>query len=147
MDRNFTFNGRETEPAAIRRPFSPISSTASKRAHDDFYDDDNAIQQKTTAYQKETSQQIFTTPSKISTATGEENCTPKVMHIPEPATPSTVSAPMHTSMTPAPLRQPDFHDGDNNSVEETDEEIEYSFEEIRAGFVLPNTHLKRTVQV
>ncbi|XP_021722763.1 65-kDa microtubule-associated protein 3-like [Chenopodium quinoa] len=145
LDKNFTFNGRETEPAVVRRPFSPISSTASTRAHEDFYDDDNNAMQQQTAFQKETSQQIFTTPSKNIPAEDEENWTPK-MHIPEPATPSTASAPMHTSMTPAPLHQPDFHDGDK-LVEETDEEVEYSFEERRAGFVLPNTHLKRVIQV
>jgi protein regulator of cytokinesis 1 len=30
---------------------------------------------------------------------------------------------------------------------ETPEEIEYSFEERRAGFVLPNTHIKSVIQL
>lgn len=151
LDKNFTFNGRETESAVVRRPFSPISSTASTRAHEDFCDDENIAENNTMHQQivskNDTSQQIYNTPSKIIPSAGEENCTPKVMHISAPTTtPSTVSAPMHTSMTPAPLRQPDFHEADN-FVEVIDEEVEYSFEERRAGFVLPNTHLKRAIPV
>ncbi|KAL2920533.1 65-kDa microtubule-associated protein 3 [Bienertia sinuspersici] len=121
LDKNYTFNGRETEADLERRPFSPISSRASARAHDDLYNDenltDNIMQQQKSS--KETSQQIVTTPSKIDPDSTEEHCNPK-------------------EITPAPFPQPDFHDGDH-SVGETDEETEYSFEEIRAGFCLPDT--------
>lgn len=83
------------------------------------------------------------TPSKKIPTWDEENYTPHKMLIPPPTTPLTVSAPMQTAMTPAPLK-PLFVD---NLVEEKGEEIEYSFEERRAGFVVPNTHLRKAIQV
>lgn len=80
----------------------------------------------------------FATPKKIYAAE-EENWTPKAMPIPVPPTPATVSVPMQTAMTPAPFS--------GNRVDEIPEEIEYSFEEIRFGFVLPRTNLKEVIQV
>ncbi|XP_074274331.1 65-kDa microtubule-associated protein 3-like [Silene latifolia] len=151
--RNYTFNGRESEPASVRRPFSPVSSTASLRTNGDFHDDPNILQndsiqksysenhtpQKTVL----TSNTVLTTPSKVIYAVDEENRTPNVKSIPVPMTPSTVSAPMVTSMTPAPLS---VYGG--SPVEERSDEIEYSFEERRAGFVvLPSPHLKRAILV
>ncbi|XP_021746682.1 65-kDa microtubule-associated protein 3-like [Chenopodium quinoa] len=152
--RNFTFSGRESDPTTVaRRPFSPISSVASSRANGDFFDDQNILQnnsvQKSLA-KNETSQKVASvsntsvvTPSKKIPAGDEENHTPNKMLFPPPTTPMTVSAPMQTSMTPAPSK-PLFGD---NLVGEKDEEIEYSFEERRAGFVLPSTHLRRALQV
>lgn len=67
--------------------------------------------------------------------------TPEEMPIPVPATPSTVSVPMQMSMTPAPASIP-FETG----ALEMPDEREYSFEERRAGFIVPMTHLK-SVQV
>lgn len=56
--------------------------------------------------------------------------------IPEvPCTPSTVSIPMQTAMTPAPFK------------ETIPEGIEYSFEERRAGFVIPIAHLKSVAAI
>ncbi|KAG8640722.1 65-kDa microtubule-associated protein 3 isoform X2 [Manihot esculenta] len=69
----------------------------------------------------------------------EENRTPKVMPIPVPTTPATLSIPMQTAMTPAP--PPPVPCG-AAPAEEVPDEIEYSFEERRAGFVLPRTHIK-----
>ena len=63
------------------------------------------------------------------------------MPIPVPSTPSTISVPMLTAMTPAPPPAPVPYNA--NPVEET----EYSFEERRAGFVLPQAHLKTAIQV
>jgi len=158
--KNFTFNSRESEPTPARRPFSPISSTASLRTNADPFDDQNMPQNDPTkqhkpVFKNEASKPVtstttattFTTPSKTvpPAAVDEENRTPKVMPIPIPSTPSTVSAPMQTLMTPV---APQHHYGENNSVEEAYEEIEYSFEERRAGFVLPvTTPLKRAIQV
>lgn len=87
----------------------------------------------------------FTTPSKTNTLVDEENRTPKAMPIPVPSTPSTVSVPMQTAITPAHALAPIPYG--TTQVEETAEEIEYSFEERRAGFVLPKTHVKPLIQV
>ncbi|KAL2903616.1 65-kDa microtubule-associated protein 3 [Bienertia sinuspersici] len=151
--KNFSFGGRESEPANMaRRPFSPISSVASSRANGDFSDDQNIVQHSNTHKslpKNETTQKTDTintttvTPSKKIPAADEENHTPNTKFIPPPTTPSTISAPMQTSMTPA-LVKPVFGD---TLVEEKAEETEYSFEEIRAGFVLPSTHLRRAIQV
>ncbi|XP_012072590.1 65-kDa microtubule-associated protein 3 isoform X2 [Jatropha curcas] len=77
-----------------------------------------------------------TTPLKTCVL-DEENRTPKAMPIPVPSTPSTLSVPMQTVMTPAPLLVPYCA----NQAEEVPEEIEYSFEERRAGFV-PRNQIK-----
>lgn len=151
--KNYTFSGRESEPTVARRPFSPISSVASSRANADFNDDQNILQNNSvqkSLTKNETPQKIvslsntsFTTPSKKMPAADEENHTPNTMLIQAPITPLTVSAPMQTSMTPAPLK---LLNGDN-MVEDIAEDIEYSFEERRAGFVLPNTPLRRAIHV
>ncbi|XP_048430283.1 uncharacterized protein LOC103937591 isoform X2 [Pyrus x bretschneideri] len=84
-------------------------------------------------------------PFEVETPTiHEENKTPKVMPIFTPTTPSTVLVPMQTTMTPAPPPPVPFA---TNLVQEIPEEIEYSFEERRAGFVLPKTHVKSMIQV
>ncbi|KAL9225584.1 hypothetical protein vseg_001489 [Gypsophila vaccaria] len=151
--KNYTFNGRESDPASVRRPFSPVSSTSSLRTNGDFYYDDQNILQndtiqkgfiKTETPQKTvpTSNNVLTTPSKVIHPVDEENRTPNVKSISMPMTPMTVSAPMQTSMTPAP---PSLYCG--SPVEERTEEIEYSFEERRAGFVPASTHLKRAILV
>ncbi|XP_074295849.1 65-kDa microtubule-associated protein 3-like [Silene latifolia] len=150
--RNYTFNGRESEPASVRRPFSPVSSTTSSRANGDFYDDQNILKNEPnhkTSFKIETSQKpvtasntVPTTPLKLIHTLDEENRTPNVNSNPVPSTPFTVSAPMQTTMTPAALS---VYGG--SSVEERTDEIEYSFEERRAGFVLPSTHPKRAILV
>ncbi|KAF8413054.1 hypothetical protein HHK36_001030 [Tetracentron sinense] len=85
----------------------------------------------------------LTTPSKFSSMVVEENRTPKAMLIRMHVTPSTVSVPMQMAATPVP---PCVLFG-AKTVEERLEEIEYSFEERRAGFVLPSTHFKSVLQV
>lgn len=61
------------------------------------------------------------TPTKIASAV-EGSITPKTLPIPMPATPSSVSTAMQTAMTPA-----------NRHVSACADDIEYSFEERRAG--------------
>ncbi|KAM1368426.1 hypothetical protein PS1_001757 [Malus domestica] len=116
-------NPSEVETPTIRKPFSPISVPVS-------------IPSENVAF--------GTTPLKPRTVADEENKTPKVMPIFVPTTPSTVSVPMQTAMTPAPPPPVPFA---TNLVQEIPEEIEYSFEERRAGFVLPKTHVKSMIQV
>ncbi|KAL2227160.1 65-kDa microtubule-associated protein 3 [Sesamum indicum] len=146
-------NAREIESPIIRKPFSPISSTDSSkssatnilealnRKHNDMLP--KAITSDSTP---------FSTPSK--TMADVENRTPQAMAIPVPSTPSTVSIPMQMAITPAPAQMSitpapiqkallPAH----TALKSVDEEIEYSFEEKRAGFVLPRSHPINVMQV
>ncbi|XP_059629457.1 65-kDa microtubule-associated protein 3-like [Cornus florida] len=118
------------EVESTRRPFSPIPSTESETDATNLLEDlnrkHNGMSQKPLPSIK------FTTPSKTISAEEEENMTPRTIPISLPSTPSTVSVSMQTAMTPAPPQE---------------EDIEYSFEEKRAGFVLPSTRLKKGIQV
>lgn len=119
----------------MRKPFSPILTKPS--AATNLFEDLNRGINTTTS--------VPCTPSKTSILTDEENKTPKkAVPIPVPTTPSTVSVPMQTALTPAPAQAP-F--GSNVVEEEGHEEIEYSFEEKRAGFMLNRLHLKAAIQV
>lgn len=132
-----SFNVREIEPSSpmMRKPFSPILTKPS--AATNLFEDLNRGINTTTS--------VPCTPSKTSILTDEENKTPKkAVPIPVPTTPSTVSVPMQTAVTPAPAQAP-F--GSNVVEEEGHEEIEYSFEEKRAGFMLNRLHLKSAIQV
>ncbi|PWA85074.1 microtubule-associated protein, MAP65/Ase1/PRC1 [Artemisia annua] len=124
----------ELEPT-FRKPFSPIAAKEPPKTNnvtelDKKYDMlQKTIQNNTT----------FTTPTKPTTifASEVENQTPQKHIIPTllPSTPYTPSAPMQTAMTPA--------------IKEMvpEEVIEYSFEERRAGFVLPRAHVKTLTEV
>ncbi|KAF2292049.1 hypothetical protein GH714_000357 [Hevea brasiliensis] len=136
-----TVNAHEPESPMLRKPFSPISSTGSSKANilEDMITANTETIKKTLA----TNEQSFTTTTTITTplktcVADEENRTPKFMSIPVPTTPSTLSVPMQTAMTPAPPPVP----CGASPAEELHEEIEYSFEERRAGFVLPRIHIK-----
>ena len=129
----------------VRKPFSPISSTDSSKSNatnilEDLSRKHNDMLQKTLS----SNNASFTTPSKIISAVEEENRTPKAKTIPVPATPATVSVPMQTAVTPALFAAPPCN---SKPVDDIPEEIEYSFEERRAGFVLPNSSLKTTILV
>lgn len=136
-------NIREVDSPMKRKPFSPISSTESSKSNatnlimEDLNRKQNEMAQKTLRNNTQ-----FATPKKIYAAE-EENWTPKAMPIPVPLTPSTVSVPMQTAVTPAPPPAP----FSGNRVDEIAEEVEYSFEEIRFGFTLPRTNLKEAIPV
>ncbi|KAA8539835.1 hypothetical protein F0562_026527 [Nyssa sinensis] len=127
-------NAREVD--SMRKPFWPISSTELSRSNTS-----NLLEDVDRKHNETLQKTPFTTPSKTVSAEEEENRTPKAMPIPVPSAPSTVSIPMQTAMTPAPP----IISCCANPVEEIHEEIEYSFEEKRAGFVLPRTHLKTVI--
>lgn len=134
---------REVESPMMRVPFSPISSTASSKANmKNLSDDMNMIHGETLQKTLPTNNMQFTTPTKTTSVLDDENRTPKAMPIPVPTTPLTVSVPMQTAMTPAPVS---FATKVGEEIPE--EQIEYSFEEIRAGFMLPKTHIKSMIQV
>ncbi|XWS48355.1 hypothetical protein CRYUN_Cryun13aG0068900 [Craigia yunnanensis] len=81
----------------------------------------------------------YTTPLKTTSLVDEENRTPKAMPIPVPSTPSTVSVPMQTAMTPAPPIP--FN---TKPIEQISEEIEQSF---RFAFMLSKTQITSLIQV
>ncbi|GAV89413.1 MAP65_ASE1 domain-containing protein [Cephalotus follicularis] len=139
--KKHSFSAHEPESPRMRIPFSPISSTASTKSNpanmlNDLSTVNGGALQKTLPI----NDLICTTPLKTTSALDEEKSTPMAIPILVPSTPSTVSVPMQTAMTPAPPPIP----FDANSVEN---EIEYSFEERRAGFVLPKIHIKSIIQV
>lgn len=129
------------ESPLTRQPFSPISSNVSSKANVGNVGNELNTESEKLQKTKPVNNVPFTTPSKTATVVDEENRTPKAMPIPVPATPSTVSVPMsmattpvpssvlmNVGMTPAPLSAP--FGGD------LVQEIEYSFEERRLGFML-----------
>ncbi|KAI3471067.1 hypothetical protein Pfo_027730 [Paulownia fortunei] len=148
-------NSREAELPMMRKPFSPISSMNSSKSNaanilEDMNKKHNEMLHKTLIINKT----HFTTPPKIIYSGEEENRTPKTPAITVPSTPSTVSVPMQTAMTPAPIQTaitpapvqtamiPAL-----STIKSVEEEIEYSFEERRARFVLPKSHLMTVIQV
>ncbi|KAK9075286.1 hypothetical protein SSX86_003609 [Deinandra increscens subsp. villosa] len=122
---NKKHNLSELEP---RKPFSPISSKEVRVIEVDLK---NEVLQKT--FQNSTTP--FVTPSKptIYAATEEENRIPQKNIF--PVLPFTPSAQMQTAMTPVI----------KGMIPEEEEVIEYSFEERRAGFKVPRSHLKAMV--
>lgn len=141
-----SLNSREVvEQPILRKPFSPISSTVSSQTNmAQLPNDANKAQSEVLQKPVLPNNNIgFTTPLKTtSILMDEENKTPKTMPIPPPATPSTVSIPMQTAMTPAPQSL-----AAAVVVDEIPEEIEYSFEERRAGFVVARAHIKSLIHV
>ncbi|XP_018817914.1 65-kDa microtubule-associated protein 3-like [Juglans regia] len=133
-------NVREGESPMMRIPFSPIISTAPSKANvANLLDDPNRTRSEKMQKTLPTKNLQFNTPSKTTSMADEENKTPKSLPIRVPTTPSTVSVPMQTAPTPAPAPLVSFG---AKVVELIPEEIEYSFEERRAGFVLPKTHTR-----
>lgn len=129
--KRHSFCDREIEESPLmRQPFSPISSTVSSRENMANNTADEANRQSEKLQKTFALKNVsFITPSKAAAST-EENRSPKVMSIPVPTTSSVVSVPMNMTMTPAPPLSVPFR---SNSVVQ---EIEYSFEERRAGFLL-----------
>ncbi|KAA0055122.1 hypothetical protein IC582_022085 [Cucumis melo] len=142
---NSLANAREPE-LVIRKPFAPIASTVQPKTNTtSSIDNANTTSIEPLQKTNPTSNVPFTaTPlKKISVATDEDqNMTPKAMSIPIPSTPSTLSVAMQTATTPAVAPPPPAF----KAEEIPEDDVEYSFEERRAGFVLPKTHVK-SIQV
>ncbi|CAK8532444.1 unnamed protein product [Lathyrus sativus] len=120
--RRYTFGTgiiRDIESPLSRQPFTTISSTVSSQENVENATVELNMQklklQKTVAVNN----LPFTTTSKTDTLVDEESRTPKAM-----PTPTSVPIPMNMAMTPASFGG------------ELVQEIEYSFEEKRLGFVL-----------
>jgi protein regulator of cytokinesis 1 len=130
---------RENESLLIRKPLSPVCSQVSSKANiANFPEDQKSSYTMSSQKSIPSSESLVRTPSKTIVVGDEENRTPKTMPIPVPTTPSTVSAPMTTSMTPI---SPCVSIGKQRWLENNDQPIEYSFEEVRAGFILPKKPL------
>ncbi|XP_057798404.1 65-kDa microtubule-associated protein 3 [Salvia miltiorrhiza] len=143
-------NGRETESPMTRKPFSPLSSTDSSRSNatnilGDLNWKHNEMLPKMLTSNNSTP---FSTPQKMISAAEVENRIPQGMATPVPSTPSTLPIPMHLAITP--MQKPVTSAALQMAItpaKSVDEEIEYSFEEKRAGFVLPRSHLVNLMQV
>lgn len=121
--KQYSNNASNSQPAAspsmLRKALSPLSSLCSNIIS---YNQDQNI--KSNEFQSG-----YKTPTK-SFSGNDENKTPKTMPVPLPGTPPTVSNAMQTATTP-------FTPG----IPRT-QEVEYSCEERRAGFVVPTSHSK-----
>ncbi|XP_068665980.1 65-kDa microtubule-associated protein 3-like isoform X2 [Aristolochia californica] len=128
-------NGEDT-----RKPCSPVFSHSSKAKMQNFQDEHlalcNTLSNGSSSLMTPISKPL-SIPTKLTTVTDEENKTPKAHGIPPPTTPSTASVPMQTAMTPAPPVSVLFR-----STEKENQEMGYSFEERRLGFVVPNVCIK-----
>ncbi|XP_021280136.1 65-kDa microtubule-associated protein 4 [Herrania umbratica] len=124
---------RENESPAVRKPLSPVSFAVNSNANIvNFTEDQKKVkngQRLNPGCQTPTG-----VPAKPTLIGDDENRTPKAMPIPMPTTPSTVSAPMLMAMTPATPATLGAYKVEN--VLERVQQVEYSFEELRAGFVL-----------
>ncbi|XVF33489.1 hypothetical protein REPUB_Repub17cG0172900 [Reevesia pubescens] len=121
---------REIESPAVRKPLSPVSFAMKSKANIlNFIEDQKKVQNG-----PRLNPGCKTPTSKPTLIGDDENRTPKAMPIPMPTTPSTVSAPMlmaNTPATPATLGSYKVE-----KIVEQMQQVEYSFEEVRAGFFL-----------
>ncbi|XP_047322279.1 65-kDa microtubule-associated protein 3-like [Impatiens glandulifera] len=122
-----------------RKPFSPISSTESSKSNMA-----NLLEELNNRKQTTDMLSQITTPYKINSSEEENynnrNTPIKMMAIPVPSTPLTVSVPMQTSKTPAHVPVAPIHFNLKPTPPPVEENVvEYSFEERRFGFVLPST--------
>ncbi|KAJ0051657.1 hypothetical protein Pint_00258 [Pistacia integerrima] len=123
---------REVESQLVRKPLSPISLAISSKANiANFLEDQKRTQNETLQKPLAGSNTAVVTPSKSTFVGNEENKTPRTIPIPVPTTPSTVTIPMLMAMTPA---TPSVSFG-AKAVKKIVENVEYSFEEVRAGFL------------
>lgn len=136
---NSLTNAREAESPLIRKPFAPIPTAVQPKTNTT-----NSTNDANT--ERTTSDVPFSTPlKKTSVAAADEDqnmMTAKAMPIPVPSTPSTLSVAMQTAETPAAPPPSSAY----KAEEIPEDNVEYSFEERRAGFVLPKTHIK-SIQV
>lgn len=140
--KQLSFNMQNESPM-MRKPFSPISSTDSSRSNATNILGD--LNRKHDTFQKTLTNNnvitpLFTTPSKMISTTDLENRTPQSLAIPVPSTPATASIPMQMAITPmhkAITTPASMQMAIVPATKLVSEEIEYSFEERRAGFVLP----------
>ncbi|XVE74002.1 hypothetical protein DITRI_Ditri11bG0164200 [Diplodiscus trichospermus] len=119
---------RAIESPAVRKPLSPISFAVNSNANiANFIEDEKKVQQNGQSLNPGCKTPTGV-PSKATLIGEDKSRTPKAMPVPMPTTPSTVSAPMLMVSTPATPAT-----SGSLKVERV-QQIEYSFEEARAGF-------------
>ena len=111
-----------------RKPLSPVSSTVLSKANIKNSQKLKNIQNAATKPILPESEILIRTPPSKPIAGDEENWTPNNMGPSVPSTPLTV--PMLTVATP----------DTSKAAAKIAQSSEYSFEELRAGFVAPKTH-------
>ncbi|XWS77192.1 hypothetical protein CRYUN_Cryun01aG0240300 [Craigia yunnanensis] len=123
---------REIESPAVRNPLSPVSFAVNSNANIvNFIKDQKKVNGQRLNPGCKTPMGM---PSKPTLIGDDGNRTPKAMPIPIPTTPSTVSAPMLMAITPATPATLGAYKVER--IVEQVPQIEYSFEEVRAGFFL-----------
>ncbi|KAL6965006.1 hypothetical protein U1Q18_036062 [Sarracenia purpurea var. burkii] len=129
-------NVREIMLPLVRKPLSPVNSALSSKANIQAQNfAENAAPRKTPPPTNKTTP--VKSPAKIFSAHDEdENRTPRTMPVPLPTTPPTVSVAMQAA-TPAATP----------SVPCSGKDVEYSFEERRASFILPKSYLSSLLQL
>ncbi|XP_073061403.1 65-kDa microtubule-associated protein 9-like [Primulina eburnea] len=115
---NAATSSQHCQMSPMRKPLSPITSLSSNIIPFNFQDQ-NAESGVTSSF----STTPLATPTK-NAFSFNENRTPTKMQIPMPATPPTVSITMQTATTPF-----------TPCIRDT-EEVEYSYEERRSGFIV-----------
>lgn len=142
---------REVALPVMRKPFSPISSTAPSKpnaanimqhSNKKYKDAANILEHSNKIY-KETPQKgltinqtpLCTPPNMVSTA-DEENRTPQATTT---TPPTIVYGPMQTVITPASVLKATVIPA-LSTIMSDDDKTEYSFEERRARFVVPRVH-------
>ncbi|KAL0452555.1 UNVERIFIED_CONTAM: microtubule-associated protein 3 [Sesamum latifolium] len=139
-------NARQRESPVVRKPFSPISITNSSKTNvTNTLEDWNKRHKEKLHKTPITNNKPFTTPPKTISIAEQENRTPQTTGISVPSTPSTASLPVQTPTTPSPLQTTITPVLSTKTT--VQDEIEYSFEERRAGFVLPRSRLMTVAQV
>ncbi|XP_014523225.1 65-kDa microtubule-associated protein 3 [Vigna radiata var. radiata] len=113
-----------------RKPLSPLSPAALSSSNISKLQQDRSKLQNVETQQKSQILTATTPPSRAYVAGAEENMTPKNLTLPVPTTPLT----MLTATTPDTV-----YSGATASSK-TIQSFEYSFEEVRAGFMLPKTY-------
>ncbi|GLU00488.1 hypothetical protein SLE2022_178540 [Rubroshorea leprosula] len=126
----------EVASPVIRKPLSPVSFPVSSNTNIPNIQDQKTVHNGQSKVAARCKTPMGTPATGMSAYRGdEENRTPKTVPIPVPTTPSTVSAPMLVAVTPASPVSFVAKKADN-----TLKEVEYSFEEVRAGFLYPISH-------
>ncbi|GKU88366.1 hypothetical protein SLEP1_g2642 [Rubroshorea leprosula] len=129
-------NAYEVASPVIRKPLSPVSFPVSSNTNIPNIQDQKTVHNGQSKVAARCKTPMGTPATGMSAYRGdEENRTPKTVPIPVPTTPSTVSAPMLMAVTPASPVSFGAKKADN-----TLKEVEYSFEEVRAGFLYPISH-------
>ncbi|XP_065859420.1 65-kDa microtubule-associated protein 3 isoform X2 [Euphorbia lathyris] len=116
-----------------RKPLSPIPLSMSSEANIEKFAEDQK------GKRNETSQTLMKTPTKPISGKDKENITPKKLPIEVPITPKTSTLPpMLMALTPA---TPYRYSSSKKAKSLLLQNVEYSFEEVRAGFLCPEPQL------